>query len=65
MVYILSSDSLRAVILLVPISIGQVDLGETPTNPILLQNLQSNPKPFTMADEAQLYKRSYLYIAEL
>lgn len=61
MVYILSSDSLRAVILLVPISIGQVDLGETPTNPILHQSLQSNP----MADEAQLYKRSYLYIAEL
>lgn len=63
--YTLSSDSLRAVILSKPINIGQIDLGETLMDPRHPLNLQSNPKSSTMADEAQLYQRSCLYMVEL
>lgn len=45
MVYILSSDPLRVIILLMPIRIGQINWGETPRDPRLALSRQSNPKP--------------------
>lgn len=60
MVYTVSSDPWRVVILLMSIRIRQINLRETPADPQLPPNL-----PSELADEAQLNKRFYPYIAEI
>lgn len=60
MVYTVSSDPWRVVILLMSIRIRQINLGKTPADPQLPPNL-----PSELVDEAQLNKRFYPYIAEI